>query len=179
MYKAARRPTPHPLRAGPARGGNWLAGLRRIPWLTLAVIAAGGVAGALARQGLWAVFPRPADGFDWTTLGINAGGCALIGTLMTAITEAGHAHRLAGPFLGIGVLGGFTTFSTYIIGAQKLINSGRPQMGLAYLAITLAAALAAVYAGVTKSACSPAPTGGRSREARRPGGAADHLHRRR
>lgn len=147
--KAGRRPSLSPVEAGVSGRKNWLAGVRRLPWLTLAVIAVGGVAGALARQGLWAVFSRPADGFDWTILGINAGGCALIGALMTAITEIRHAHRLAGPFLGVGVLGGFTTFSTYIVGVQKLISSGRPQAGLAYLAITLAAALGAVYAGVT------------------------------
>jgi CrcB protein len=123
--------------------------LRRIPWLTLGVIAVGGVIGALARQGLWTAFPHRPGAFDWTTLGINAGGCALIGALMTAVTEVRHAHRLAGPFLGVGVLGGFTTFSTYIIEAQKLITSGAPQTGLAYLAVTLVAALLAVYAGVS------------------------------
>ena len=122
--------------------------LGRIPWLTLGVIAAGGVIGALARQGLWAAFPHRAGAFDWTTLGINAGGCALIGVLMTAITEVRHAHRLTGPFLGVGVLGGFTTFSTYIIEIQRSVTSGAPQTALAYLAATLAAALLAVYAGV-------------------------------
>jgi CrcB protein len=112
------------------------------------VIAAGGVIGALARQGLWAAFPRGA-GFDWTTLGINVGGCFLIGVLMTAITEAWRPHRLAAPFLGVGVLGGFTTFSTYIVDIQKSITSGSPGTGLAYLAATLAPALLAVYGGVT------------------------------
>lgn len=122
--------------------------LGRIPWLTLGVIAAGGVIGALARQGLWAAFPHQAGAFNWTTLGINSAGCALIGALMTAITEIRHAHRLTVPFLGVGVLGGFTTFSTYIIEAKASITSGAPQTGLAYLAVTLAAALLAVYAGV-------------------------------
>lgn len=105
--------------------------------------------GALARQGLWAAFPHQAGAFDWTTLGIDVGGSALIGVLMTAITEVRHAHRLTGPFLGVGVLGGFTTFSTYIVGIQRSITSGAPETGLAYLAVTLAGALLAVYAGVT------------------------------
>ena len=123
-------------------------GLRRVPWGTLVVISAGGVIGALARQGVWAVFPRGA-GFDWTTLGINVAGCALIGVLTVAVAEVWHAHRLAAPFLGVGMLGGFTTFSTYIIDVQKSFTSGAPGPGLAYLAATLAAALLAVYAGVT------------------------------
>lgn len=122
---------------------------RRIPWLTLAVIAAGGVIGALARQGLWAAFPHRPGTFDWTTLGINAGGSALIGALMVAVAEVRHAHRLTAPFLGAGVLGGFTTFSTYIVEVQKSISAGAPQTALAYLAATLVIALLAVYAGAT------------------------------
>jgi CrcB protein len=123
--------------------------LRRIPWLELGVIAVGATLGALARRGLWAEFPHPASGFDWTTLGINAGGCALIGVLMVSITEVWHAHRLTGPFLGAGVLGGFTTFSTYIVEIQESVSAGAAQTGLAYLAATLTAALLAVAAGMT------------------------------
>ena len=128
---------------------SWRAQLRHVPWRTLAVIAAGGVLGALARQGLWALFPHRAGVFDWATLGINAAGCALIGALMTLIAEVRHAHRLTGPFLGVGVLGGFTTFSTYIIEVQQSIDTGAAATGLAYLALTLVGALLAVYAGVS------------------------------
>ena len=145
MTKAAIRTGP----SRPARRESWRRKLRRIPWLTLAMISLGGVLGALAREGLWAVFPRHVGVFDWTTLGINVGGCALIGALMTAITEVRHAHRLTGPFLGVGVLGGFTTFSTYIVDAQRDVIAGAAQTGLAYLAVTLVAALLAVYAGAS------------------------------
>jgi fluoride exporter len=145
MTKAATRPAP----SRPGRREHWRRKLRRVPWETLAVIAAGGVLGALARQGLWAEFPRHAGTFDWPTLGINVAGCALIGALMTAITEVRHAHRLTGPFLGVGVLGGFTTFSTYIVDAQHDVTAGAAETGLAYLAVTLAAALLAVYAGAS------------------------------
>lgn len=120
---------------------------RRRHSLTLGVIAVGGVIGALARQGLWAAFPHLAGVFDWTTLGINVAGCGLIGVLMVIVTEVWHGHRLAAPFLGVGVLGGFTTFSTYIVEIQKSISVGAPQTGLAYLAATVAAAMVAVSAG--------------------------------
>jgi fluoride exporter len=149
MYQAERRVSSRPFDATPARRGNRLAVLRRIPWLMLGVIAAGGVIGVLARQGLWAAFPHRTGSFDWTTLGINAGGCALIGALMTAVAEVRHAHRLTRPFLAVGVLGGFTTFSTYIVEAQQSITVGAPATGLAYLAVTPAAAVLAVYAGVS------------------------------
>jgi fluoride exporter len=133
--------------------------LRRIPWLRLGVIAAGGILGALARQSLQTAFPHPAGGFDWTMLGINVAGCGLIGVLMVAITEVRHAHRLTASFLGVGVLGGFTSFSTYIIDIQKSIGAGAPQIALAYLAATLATALLAVAAGMTLTRLIARPHG--------------------
>lgn len=147
MYKAASRPESPALEPPAARGRGRQLDLRRIPWMTIGVIAAGGVIGALARQALWAEFPHRAGAFDWVTLAINVAGCGLIGMLMTAITEFRHAHRLTRPFLGVGVLGGFTTFSTYIVEIQRSIAVRAPETGLAYLAITAAAALLAIYAG--------------------------------
>ncbi len=97
-----------PLDWRPDRRPDRRHGWRAIPWLTPGVISAGGVLGALARQGIWAAFGR-GDGFDWTTLCINIAGCGLIGVLMTVLVEVRHAPRLTGPFLGVGVLGGFTT----------------------------------------------------------------------
>jgi fluoride exporter len=148
MYQAGNRPTSRPAEADDAvRPPDPSPKPRRPRWLTLGVIAAGGVIGALARQGLWAAFPHAAGAFDWTTFGINVAGCGLIGVLMVAVAEVWHGHRLAAPFLGVGVLGGFTTFSTYIVEIQKSISVGAPQTGLAYLAATVVAAMVAVSAG--------------------------------
>ncbi|MFI0451855.1 fluoride efflux transporter FluC [Actinomadura sp. 6N118] len=122
--------------------------LRRAPWSTLGAISAGGVLGALARYGISTAFPHPPDAFAWATWGINVSGCLLIGILMVAITELWQAHRLVRPFLGVGVLGGFTTFSTAIVEAQQAVQAGAAPTGLIYLAATLAGALVAVYAGV-------------------------------
>ena len=97
-----------------------------VPWRVLAVIAAGGGIGALARQGIWALFPHHPGVFDWANLAINATGCALIAALMTVAAEVPHLHRLIPPFLGSGLLGGFTTFSTYIAGIQQSIDAGAP-----------------------------------------------------
>ena len=127
--------------------------------MTLVAIIVGGILGALARAGLWAVFPHPAGGFDWTTLGINTGGCALIGALMVTITEIRRAPRLTGPFLGVGVLGGFTSFSAYVVDAQKSLLAGAPLTALAYLAATPVLALLAVAAGMTCARRLAAPVG--------------------
>ncbi|MDL4774072.1 fluoride efflux transporter FluC [Actinomadura xylanilytica] len=122
--------------------------LRRAPWATLSAISAGGVAGSLARYGLSEAFGRGPGGFAWATFSINVSGCLLIGALMVAITEVWRAHPLTRPFLGVGVLGGYTTFSTYIVDFQRALQSGSPRTALAYLAATLFCALAAVHAGV-------------------------------
>ncbi|MGW2463532.1 fluoride efflux transporter CrcB [Streptomyces sp. NPDC004457] len=111
----------------------------------VAVVAAGGALGAVARYGASLLWPAAAGAFPWTTLTVNATGCAVIGAFMVVITEVWAAHRLVRPFFGTGVLGGFTTFSTYCVDIQQLVQSGHARTGLAYLAATLLAALAAVW----------------------------------
>jgi CrcB protein len=115
----------------------------------LAAISLGGAAGALARYGLGVAFPPGRTGFPWATFGINVVGSLLIGILMVLVVEVFEAHPLVRPFLGVGILGGFTTFSTYVVDAQRLVNAGAAGTALAYLAATLVAALAAVYLGLT------------------------------
>ncbi|MFE4850415.1 fluoride efflux transporter FluC, partial [Streptomyces sp. NPDC056689] len=71
-----------------------------------------------------------------------------IGAFMVIITDVWAAHRLVRPFFGTGVLGGFTTFSTYAVDIQRLVDGGRVRTGLVYLAATPLAAFAAVGLGV-------------------------------
>ncbi|MET9649043.1 CrcB family protein [Streptomyces sp. NPDC006460] len=111
------------------------------------VVAAGGALGAAARYGAALVWPTPAGAFPWTTFGVNTLGCAAIGALVVLLTETGTApHPLVRPFLGTGILGGFTTFSTYALDTQRLLGAGDTARGLAYMGATVAAALAAVWA---------------------------------
>ncbi|MFI6608060.1 fluoride efflux transporter CrcB [Streptomyces sp. NPDC050507] len=114
----------------------------------VAVVALGGAAGASARYGAALLWPTATGGFPWTTLVVNIVGCAVIGVFMVVISEAWTPHRLVRPFFGTGVLGGFTTFSTYAVDIERLIDSGRARTGLVYLAVTLLAALAAVCGAV-------------------------------
>ncbi|MEU5095696.1 fluoride efflux transporter CrcB [Streptomyces sp. NPDC020996] len=126
---------------------------RRSAWReqapVVAVVALGGAAGATARYAAARWWPAPPGGFPWATFWTNVVGCAVIGVFMVVITDVWAAHRLVRPFFGTGVLGGFTTFSTYAVDIQKLIDGGHPRTGLAYLAATVLAALAAVWLAVT------------------------------
>lgn len=114
---------------------------------TTAAIAAGGALGALSRYGLTAVVLDGAGSFPWGTFLVNIVGCALIGVLMALLLEVWVAHRLWRPFLGIGFLGGFTTFSTYAVQTRGLLDAGQAATGLLYLFGTVAAALVAVWFG--------------------------------
>lgn len=114
----------------------------------LGAISAGGVLGALARYGLGLAFPHEAGAFGWATFGINVFGCLLIGIVVAGVTSAERVHRLARPFLVTGVLGGFTTFSTYIVDMQRALAAGEARTALLYGAATLVVALAAAWAGV-------------------------------
>lgn len=114
-----------------------------------AVVALGGALGASARYAASLWWPVQPGGFPWATFWTNVVGCAVIGVFMVVITDVWAAHRLVRPFFGTGVLGGFTTFSTYAVDIRKLVDSGHPGTGLAYLAVTLLAALAAVWLAVT------------------------------
>ncbi|MEV8428508.1 fluoride efflux transporter CrcB [Streptomyces chartreusis] len=126
--------------AGTARPAAW-----RTQTPVVAVVAAGGAVGATARYALALGWPVQPGGFPWATFWTNVVGCAVIGVFMVIITEVSAAHRLVRPFFGTGVLGGFTTFSTYAVDIQRLVDDGRPRVGLAYLAATLVAALTAVW----------------------------------
>ncbi|MFJ2863010.1 fluoride efflux transporter CrcB [Kitasatospora sp. NPDC087314] len=139
---------------GPARtrpvGGEAVARRRPPVWRgqgpTVAVVAVGGAIGAVARYGAGLAWANGPTAFPWTTLLINVVGCAVIGVFLVVITEGRPAHPLLRPFFGTGVLGGFTTFSTYAVDIRRLVEAGRPGIGLAYLGLTLLGALGAVWA---------------------------------
>ena len=119
-----------------------------VPWSTLAVISAGGVIGALARYWLIVAFPEPGGAFVWPVFWINVTGSLLIGVVVVLATEIRRISRLFRPFLATGVLGGFTTFSTYVSGMQHQLAAGSPRTALAYGAATVIGALAAAWCGV-------------------------------
>ncbi|MGY3681624.1 CrcB protein [Streptomyces sp. TE33382] len=120
----------------------------------LGAVAAGGALGAVARYAALRLWPAADGGFPWTVLVVNVTGCALIGVLMVLVSERGAvAGPLVRPFLGVGVLGGFTTFSTYAAGVSGLLVRQEAPRAMAYAAATVLGALGAVWgAAVTTRA---------------------------
>ena len=128
----------------PQRAGRFLRERRR----TLAAISAGGALGAVARWGVGDLLPHHPGEMPWSTFLTNVAGCFLIGVLMVLVVERWPHRPLARPFLGTGVLGGFTTFSTYAVDTRGLLAAGRPTVAAAYLVGSLALGLLAVVAGL-------------------------------
>jgi CrcB protein len=109
----------------------------------VAVVSAGGVLGALARYAVSVAWPHAPGDFAWSTWAVNISGCFLIGVLMVLVERRLAGRRLVRPFLGVGVLGGYTTFATSVVDAQQ----ARPAVALLYLGATVVGALLAVGAG--------------------------------
>ena len=126
--------------------------LPRVPWGALGVISAGGMIGALARYGLLTAFPHGATGFPWATFGINAGGCLLIGIIVVLAAGSRRAPRLTRPFLVTGVLGGFTTFSSFSLETVRLLQAGMTHTALLNISISVVTWLLSVWLGYAAAA---------------------------
>jgi CrcB protein len=110
----------------------------------LLAIAVGGALGAAARWALAEALPHAHDVFPWSTLLANVAGCFALGVLMVVVVERLPSSRLVRPFVGTGLLGGFTTFSTYAVDTRDLLAAGRPALAATYLFATLVLCLLAV-----------------------------------
>jgi CrcB protein len=110
----------------------------------LAAIALGGGLGSLARYGISRACPPATGAIPWSTLAINLTGSLLLGMLVVAVTEIWRPHRLVRPFLGTGVLGGYTTFSTFAVEVRGL-PAGHAWL---YLTLSVVGGLAAALVGM-------------------------------
>lgn len=122
--------------------------LLRQRWDLLLVIAAGGALGSLGRWSLAEAFPHREGQVAWGTVVANVTGALLLGVLMVLALDVWPSRRYVRPFLGVGVLGGYTTFSTYMLDTRDLLASGDAVTAFGYLFGTLLGGLAAVWAGV-------------------------------
>jgi fluoride exporter len=113
----------------------------------LAAIAAGGGIGSVARYLLSAAFPA-GHGFPWAVFAVNVSGSFCLGVLIVYLLEVWPPHRLLRPFLAIGLIGGYTTFSTYAAGVMTLLTGRAFAVADAYALSSVLAALVAVWCGM-------------------------------
>ena len=139
----ARRAPPR----GPARN-------RAEPGVLLAIAIGGGL-GTLARYGVSRLVHVAKDTFPWATFTTNLCGAFAIGLLLTLLFERFPPTRFGRPFLAIGFLGGFTTFSTMAVETVTLCKDGFPALGIGYLGASVGFGLAACYLGIVLGRRSP------------------------
>ncbi len=118
----------------------------RVEPALLALIALGGALGAVLRYAVSAWAPTAAGTFPWATFAINVVGALGLGLLHAYVPAHPRLPRRVRAVLGAGLLGGFTTFSTYAEEARALLVAGHDTLALLYLLGTLAAAVLAVEA---------------------------------
>ena len=110
--------------------------------MTTLYVAVGGMLGVLARFGIGRLTLHH-EALLWSTVAINVVGSFLLGLLV-----AGHwFDRDVREGLGVGFLGGFTTFSTFSVQAVLEVDAGEPARALAYVVTSVAGGLLAAVAG--------------------------------
>ena len=116
--------------------------------MTLAYVALGGALGALARYGIsgW-VYNRMGENFPWGTLVVNLVGCLALGLVIRWLQVSAVAPELR-PFLTIGVLGAFTTFSTFSYETVALLQEGQWLRAGLYMGGSVVLGLIAMVAGM-------------------------------
>lgn len=112
-------------------------------------IAAGGALGSVLRhyagKGMLAMF---GDGFPYGTLFVNIAGSFLMGALIASFAHIGQMSQEMRAFLAVGLLGGFTTFSTFSLDFATLYERGQLAVAMLYAGLSLFLSLAAIFAGL-------------------------------
>jgi fluoride exporter len=121
----------------------------------LVAIAVGGASGAAMRFGLSEAFPTDPGTFPTTTLVENVVGCFLLGLVLTLLIERWRPIRHARPFLAIGLLGAFTTFSTFAVETDRLLDGGHRALALSYVVLSVLGGVGASFFGVVLARATP------------------------
>jgi CrcB protein len=117
----------------------------------LAAIYAGGVAGALIRVGLAQAAATDPGQWPWATFAVNMVGALLLGYFFTLFRD--HPEEsLHHPFLGIGICGTLTTFSTMQLELYGMVDGGYLGLAAAYAAVTIAVGYAFLRLGIALEA---------------------------
>lgn len=113
----------------------------------LGYVFLGGAFGATARVALVTWFPVDAGAYPWATFLENVVGAFLLALVLTLLLRRGLAARRTQLTVGTGALGAFTTTSTLAVEVERLLQGGALLIGVGYAVASLAAGLAAAFAG--------------------------------
>lgn len=109
-------------------------------------VGIGGAAGSLARYWVWTVVAPRSSGFPWATYAVNVSGSFLLGLLAGVLV--GRIDPAVRFGLMFGVLGGYTTFSTFTVDTIELIRVGEWVPAISNVVLSVATGLGAALAGI-------------------------------
>ncbi|MWV47763.1 fluoride efflux transporter CrcB [Rathayibacter sp. VKM Ac-2803] len=118
------------------------------------LVAAGGTVGTAARYGVSLLLP-PLGDLPVATIVVNLTGALLLGLLLESLARRGPddgGRRTLRLLLGTGVLGGYTTYSTFSLDTVALLEAGRFAESVLYTAVTLVIGTAAAALGIAIAA---------------------------
>ena len=123
------------------------------PLAAAALVFAGGGAGAVLRHQLGRAMtgwlgPQAVTAFPWATLSVNVIGSLAMGLLAGWLARHGPGGETTRLLVGVGLLGGFTTFSAYSLELMLLIERGQPGLAFVYGAVSVLAGLTGLYVGL-------------------------------
>lgn len=128
-----------------------MSALAHSPFIASLYVAAGGAVGAVARYQLGRAvtsWTGGGAGFPWPTLAANVLGCFAMGALFGWLARHGGASETMRLLLGVGLLGGFTTFSAFSLEVLLLTERGAHLSAVTYIAMSVLAGIVALYAGL-------------------------------
>lgn len=131
---------------------------RRTDPTVLAAIAAGGAAGAPARYVVAEWVGVEVGGFPWATFWTNVSGAFALGVVLVVLLRRYPPHRYLRPFVATGFLGAYTTFSTFVVETDQLLDRGHTRVALTYVTASVVAGLAAAALGMAGGRRVPART---------------------
>ncbi len=111
----------------------------------LAAIFAGGFVGAIARAALAQSWVARPDQWPWSTFVVNMLGAALLGYFITRLQERLPPSLYRRAFLGTGICGALTTFSTVMVELARMLEADHVALAGAYAAASLAGGFAAIF----------------------------------
>ena len=111
-------------------------------------VALGGAIGASGRYAIDRYIEARSDAiFPWATFTVNMTGCLFIGLVAAALVDRYHLPAWLRIGLVVGVVGGYTTFSTFAQESLDLVDARRFAIALTYTLVSVVAGMAAVYLG--------------------------------
>ena len=128
----------------------------RLPlvWRRRLAVLVGGMIGTGARIGVSHLVPAT-DGWPWGTFAANISGALLLGYLLTRVLHAGARSSMAVSLVGTGMLGSYTTFSTFSVETLQLLDAGRGAEAAGYAGASVVLGFAAAMLGMRWAASRP------------------------